>query len=247
MRKLLALMLMTTAGAASAQDADWAYKATFYGWFPGLSSDLGTPYGSVDASVSASDVLSSLDMAFMGTFSAQHGKWGFAGDLMYSDLSASQASPFGRLFGEATYKQKLTALSGYALYRVSNDSAAKFDVGAGFRAFDLSANLSFSPGRRVTPEERDASKSWIVPLLAARFSAPINDKWFLEGFADIGGTGSDDQTWQVYGGVGYKIDENWSTQAGYRYMNFNQSVGQNGLGDLSVDMDGVLFAVTYSF
>lgn len=241
-----ALALALAAGSASAQDGDWAYKATFYGWFPGLSTDLGTPYGSVDASLSASDVISAIDMAFMGTIGGSNGTWGFAADLLYSDLSGSQPTPFGRLFSQATVDQKVTAFSGYGFYRIPGASAAKIDVGAGFRAFDLNTTLTLSPGTRPI-EERSAGLSWVVPLVAARVSVPINDKWFIDGFADLGGTGSDDQTWQVYAGVGYKIDENWSTQLGYRHMNFSQNVGENGLGDLTIDMDGVLVAISYAF
>ena len=75
-------------------------------------------------------------------------------------------------------------------------------------------------------------------------NVPINEKWFVEGFADYGGTGSGDETWQIYGGVGYRISENWSTQVGYRTMNISKDVDNR---DVSADLSGALIAFSYSF
>ena len=242
MKPMLGLALIFLAQSASAQEADWRYKATFYGWFPGLSASVDTRFGTVDADVSASDALQSLDMAFMGTFGAQNGRWGLAADLLYTDISATQPTPFA-LYGDATVKQQLTALSGYVLYRVTEDPAFVFDVGAGFRTFNLDIDVDMSPG--IAPAASDSiSRSWTDPVIAARMNVPINEKWFVEGFADWGGTGSGDETWQIYGGVGYRISENWSTQLGYRTMNISKDVDTR---NVSADMSGALIAFSYSF
>lgn len=240
----LAALSLLAAGSASAQAGDWGYKATLYGWFPGISATVDTlKYGSVDAELSSSDALQNLDMAFMGTFAASNGQWSFVGDLLYTNLSAGQPTPFGTLFSEATVSQKLTAFSGYALYRVSQDTNATFDLGVGFRTFDMDVDVDLSAGD-LPQESFSTGATWTDPLIAARFSAPINDKWFVEGFADYGGTGSGDETWQLYGGVGYWISEDWSTQVGYRYMDISKEI--NGR-DLSFDLSGLLIAFSYNF
>lgn len=248
MRKSLTVLpALLIAGTASAQDSDWSYRATLYGWVPALSTTVDTRFGTInEPSGSASDVLSALDMAFMGTFAAQKAELGFVADLLYADLSNSVETPFS-LFGDATVGVKLGALSGYVLYRVSGASAATFDVGAGFRTFDVSVNVDLSAG--VPPLGQPASSQgydlkWTDPLLAARVTVPLDDKWFLNGFADFGGTGSDQQTYQVYGGVGYNFNRNWSTQLGYRYMNLTHPVSE---GQVDIGLSGFLVAVSYTF
>ena len=242
MKPMLGLALIFLAQSASAQEADWRYKATIYGWFPGLSASVDTRFGTVETDVSASDALENLDMAFMGTFAAQNGRWGFAADLLYTDISATQPTPFA-LYGDATVKQTLTTLSGYVLYRVTQDPAFVFDVGAGFRTFNLDIDVSLSEGVAKAASE-SISRSWTDPVIAARMNVPINEKWFVEGFADYGGTGSGDETWQIYAGVGYRIREDWSTQLGYRTMNISKEVDTR---DVSADLSGALIAFTYSF
>ena len=242
MKPMLGLALIFLAQSASAQEADWRYKATIYGWFPGLSASVDTRFGTVETDVSASDALENLDMAFMGTFAAQKDRWGFAADLLYTDISATQPTPFA-LYGDATVKQTLTALSGYVLYRVTQDPAFVFDVGAGFRTFNLDIDVSLSEGI-AKAESESISRSWTDPVIAARMNVPINEKWFVEGFADYGGTGSGDETWQIYAGVGYRISEDWSTQLGYRTMNISKEVDAR---NVSADLSGALIAFTYSF
>ena len=242
MKPILGLALVFVAHSAAAQDADWRYKATLYGWFPGLSASVDTRFGTVETDVSASDALENLDMAFMGTLAAQNGRWGFAADLLYTDISATRPTPFA-LYGDATVKQTLTALSGYVLYRVTQDPAFVFDLGGGFRTFDLDIDVSLSDGLAKAASE-SISRSWTDPVIAARMNVPVNEKWFIEGFADWGGTGSGDETWQIYGGVGYRISEDWSTQVGYRTMNISKDVDDR---EVSADMSGALIAFSYSF
>ncbi|PZQ99710.1 MAG: hypothetical protein DI533_03380 [Cereibacter sphaeroides] len=237
------LATLLLAGTASAQDApDWAFKATIYGWFPGMTASIDTDFGTFESDSSASDALSDLDMVFMGTFAAQNDRLGFAADFLYTDLSQSQDTPFA-LYGEGTSDVKVSALSGYVLYRLTTDPKVKFDLGAGFRNFDAEYKISLSQG--VLPAASQTIKgNWTDPLIAARLSVALNEKWFLAGFADYGGTGSGDQTYQFYGGVGYAFADNWSTELGYRYMSVSKELDGR---DVSMDLRGPVLAVSYSF
>jgi hypothetical protein len=243
MKLISGLVLIFVAHSAAAQEADWRYRATFYGWFPGLTASVDTKVGTVEGEASASDALQNLDMAFMGTFAAQNNRLGFVADLLYTDLSSTQPTPFGALFGEATVNEKVTALSGYALYRVTQDPAFVFDIGAGFRTFDMNVDVDLTAGKNPATTQ-SLSENWTDPLIAARVYVPISEKWFLDGFADYGGSGSGNDTWQVYGGVGYAFNEKWSTQLGYRVMNISKEVDNR---EVSLDLSGALFAFTYSF
>ena len=242
--KTLAIFALAlgTADIASAQNYDWTYKATLYGWFPGMSTSVETRFGTVESDASSSDALSALNMAFMGSLSAQHGRWGFVGDLLYTDLSASQDTRFA-LYGEGEIGLRMTAFSGYALYRLSDDPRVQFDIGAGFRNFDVDVDVSLGAGIRPgRSTSRDSS--WTSPLIAARLSVPLDESWFLMGFADWGSAGSDDETWQVYAGLGYAFDDRWSTQLGYRYLDINKEIDGR---DVSIGLDGLVLALSYSF
>lgn len=239
----LILALTAVATAASAQDPGWTYKATLYGWLPGLSGTLDTQFGSIDLEPDGSgNALSDLDMAFMGTFSAQNDRLSFVADVLYADLSSSKDTPFAG-FGDATIDVEVTALSGYVLYRVTNDPKLMLDLGGGFRNFDLNVGFSLSDGV-LTGGSRRYDDNWTDPLIAARLTMPIDDRWFLIGFADFGGTGSGNETWQVYAGGGYTFNERWSAQLGYRHMSVSRVIDDS---DVSLGLGGPVFAVSYSF
>lgn len=238
---IIALALLS-ANMAGAQDLDWTYRATFYGWIPGMTTSVDTSFGTIEADQSAGDVLSTLDFAFMGSLSAQNGRLGFLADFLYSDLSAGQETPFP-LYGEGTVEVKLAALSGYALYRVTHNPKVNLDLGIGFRNFNLDVGASLRAG--ILPAaSQESDESWTDPLIAARLSVPINEKWFLMGFADYGTTGSDSETWQVYAGLGHKFNDRWSSQFGYRYMDINREIDGR---DVSIGLSGVVFALSYDF
>lgn len=243
-RKELAVLALALSapGHATAQDLDWTYRATLYGWLPAMSTSVETAFGTVEGDASGSDVLSNLDFAFMGSFAAQRGRLGFVADLLYTDLSTAQDLSFP-LYGTGIVDLQLTSLSGYALYRVFNTPKVHFDVGVGLRNFDMAVDVSLAAGILPAASQR-LETNWTDPLIAARIAVPLNEDWFLQGFADVGGTGSDSNTWQVYGGVGYNFNEQWASQIGYRHMDINKEIGGN---DVSIGLSGVVFALSYNF
>ena len=89
-----------------------------------------------------------------------------------------------------------------------------------------------------------ASESWVDPLIAARFIVPMSEKWFATAFLDLGGTGSNDNTWQAFASVGYRFNERWSTQLGYRYLDIEKEIGGE---DASIELYGPLIGVTARF
>ena len=245
MRKISAIVgLLLAAGPTSAQD--WTYEATLYGWVPAMDASVDTRFGELESSGSGSDALSALDMAFMGAFQARRGKWGLAADLLYTDLSNSQNTEFGLVFTDLEVDLKLTALSAYATYRVYETPAVAIDVGGGLRAFGMKIDTTLnSAAAAVSDRDLDVDTSWVDPLIVARVIAPFGDKWFGTAYADAGGyVTQDSSTWQVVGTVGYRFNERWSTQLGYRYMNIEKEINDN---DVSVDLYGPLVAVSISF
>lgn len=243
MKLMTALLLTCLATPALAQDSGWDFRTTLYLWFPGMSATVETPEGTVSSDLSPADALSNLDMGFMGSVGAQNGNMILWGDLLYTDLGASEDTPHGMLWDQVRIEQKLTAVTGYALYDIAREPEVQFGLGAGFRYFNLSADTVLTGGSQPRVEN-SLSDSWWVPVLAAQFYKPIDDHWFVDGLIDWGMAGSDAETWQGYAGVGYRFNETWSTQVGYRYMNFSRTIDGKAI---DTDLSGILAGVTISF
>jgi hypothetical protein len=244
MKTPLTLAILLLAAPAAAQTADWTFGASLYGWLPGMSVQVDTPSGTVDSELSGSDALSDLDMAFMGTFEARRGKWGLIGDLLYVDLSSSQDTPLGLLFSDAEVDVKTAAFSGYVAYRVYDTPNLAIDVAGGIRAFAVDLDTTLNSAGVLPDFSSSASENWADPLVAARFTVPLSEKWFSTAFFDFGGTGSNDNTWQAFASVGYRFDERWSTQLGYRYLAIEKEIGG---ADTSIELYGPLLGVTARF
>ena len=239
--KMMAGAMLLAAGPAYAQD--WTFAASLYGWVPGLSASVDTRFGEVELEASGGDALDALDMAFMGTLEARNGRWGVIGDLLYAKLSTDADSPLDLRFSDANLETQVTAFSGYALYRTYEDARVTLDAGGGFRAFDVGLDVGLDSADSRPDFDLSRDESWAVPLVAARVIVPFNDKWFATAFVD-GGLTADNTTWQVFGSVGYRFDQRWSTQIGYRYMEIEKDFGDN---DVSIDLSGPLIGVTARF
>jgi hypothetical protein len=61
------------------------------------------------------------------------------------------------------------------------------------------------------------SKDWIDPVMGLAAHYRVNDKWFVNAQADIGGLDKS-ATGQALGSVGYNWTHNISTTLGYRVM-----------------------------
>jgi hypothetical protein len=240
----IAALAVLVAGPAAAQDPGWTFQGSLYGWVPSLTTTVGTPFGDFEAEANGSGALSALDMAFMGALEARKGKWGFIGDLLYVDLSNSKDTPFGLRFEDATFETTTSAFSGYAVYRTYESDRAIVDAGAGFRAFDLSVDLAFDSADSRPDYDVGLSETWAVPVVAVRVILPLSETWFATAFVDGGMSSSDTSTWQVFASVGYRFNERWSTQAGWRYMDVQKEI--DGL-DVSLDLSGPMFGVSARF
>lgn len=240
---MAAVVLAAAAAASPAAAQDWTVDATLYGWLPGITSSFDTDRGKVKSDVSGSDAIANLDFAFMGAMEARRGKWGFIGDLVYTDISADKPTEFGVLFRKGEVDTKLTMLSGYAAYRLQETDKVAVDVGAGFRAFwtDLDVTLQ---GAALKTRSWSDDQNWVVPLVTARVIVPFSDRWTGTLFGDFGGVSSDETTWQALATLHYAINDKWSVVAAYRYMDITYQIGDD---DAEIELYGPALGVTYRF
>lgn len=228
---------------ALAQDPAWDFSATVYGWVPGLDATVETPFGDVASGAAKGDVIDNLDMAFFTTFEARRDRWGILVDVVYAKLSTDKDTPFGALFSEADIKMEMSAVSAYGLYRSYESDHLLADVGFGVRAFGLDLDTRLKPGS-LAERNFGGDKTWALPLVAGRFIVPINDQWFATAFFDYGKTDDATSTWQGVATVGYRINDRWTVQAGYRQMDLQQEVAGR---DADIKLKGPVIGVNYRF
>lgn len=239
---LISLALMT--GPAAAQSGEWQYDATMFLWLPTTKVGVDTPRGTVSGELSVSDALDALDFAFMGTFEARRDKLSFITDLVYTDLTADQNTPFGGLFTQAAVANHLTFLTALGAYRVHEDSKFAVDVGGGLRAYWTDVTVTLTGGLLPT-ERHSTSDSWVDPIVAVRARARLSDKWFTTLYLDGGGFGvGSEQTYQAAALLGYEASERWSLVGGWRYLDFKR---KNNGRTLDFQQSGIVMGATYHF
>lgn len=279
-KKLIAALLVAAGiaapGAASAQEAasGWQFSVMPYVWLPGLKADVkyGPPSGgSATANVSAdeSDLLSSLEMAFMIAGEARKGRWLVSTDYMYLDLGKQDSSVKSVDFNpgsgpvnvttsqiggsaESSFKGSIWSLVGG--YAAINEPSVKLDVIAGFRYMDLKVSSNWNLNATVTSpnggqtfsRSGSASKSGDNTnfIVGAKGQFKLGQSnWFIPYYADVGG-GSSTTTWQLATGVGYAFG--WGDiRLDYRYLAYKQDSDDKFLEKL--ELGGLALGANFRF
>jgi len=234
--------VLTTATAATV--AGWTFAVSPYLWAPGVSSAIDTRFGELSTDASIGDVVSSTNFALMGLFEARNGRWGLIADLVYSDLSERNDTPFGVLFSQARVDTRLTLASVYSAYRVYETPQVAVDVLGGARSVSMDIEVSLSPGA-LPGQSFGLSEDWVDPLIGGRVRVDFADQWFGTVFADVGGfDGDSDSSWQAVAILGYQFNDRWSLQGGWRQLSIDKEIEGR---DTSIDLGGPLLGFTARF
>lgn len=228
---LLASVLALGAGVASAQTASapasgWQYEFTPYFWGAAMKGDVqGGSLPKISVDVGISDILDVLDFGLMGAFEARKGQWGLLFDAIYMDLSMSATAsrtgpgPIGATAtASANFVMKEMVLAAAVAYRTV-EGRSPVDVIGGLRYVKLEADADIQGSffAQTGTVAGSGDQDWVDPYIGARIQHPINDRWTLVGYGDIGGFGiGSDFTWQVSAGANYNFSKTVSGKFGYR-------------------------------
>jgi len=279
-KRCIAALLVATVtlapAAASAQEASsgWQFSVMPYVWLPGLKADVkyGPPSGgSASANVSAdeSDVLSSLEMAFMIAGEARKGRWLVATDYMYLDLGKQDSKVKSVDFNpgsgpvnvttsqiggsaESSFKGSIWGLVGG--YAAISEPSVNLDLIAGLRYMDIEVSSSWNLNTTVTSpnggqtfsRSGSAQKSGSNTnfIVGAKGQVKLGQSnWFIPYYADVGG-GSSTSTWQLATGVGYAFG--WGDiRLDYRYLAYKQRDDDKFLEKL--ELGGLALGANFRF
>ena len=231
-------------GAAQAQDSGWSFELTPYLWGAAMDGSVGAgQLPSIGVDMSFSDILENLDAGLMGAFEARKGRWGLLLDAIYMKLEDSGtatrtgAGPIGATASASAELQiKQTTYAAAVTYR-AKEGRAPLDVVAGLRYLEVEANarIDASLFAQAGTVDAGAKKSWADPYVGLRLQQPLDERWTLVSYADIGGFGvGSDFTWQAALGVSYEFSKSITGKAGYRMIG------------VDYDKDAFAYDMTYS-
>ena len=230
-------------------ESRWTYELTPYLYAPGIKGQValfGSPNLSVD--VKFKDVFDAIDWGnfppvVMVYGEARNGRFGLFGDAIHMALEVDTTTP-GPLFSGGRLNLELSAFTALGFYRLAEEDESHLDVLAGGRLWWLDGKVGLGAGvlPGITATEDDI---WVDPVIGAKGQYALNDKFFVEGWGLIGGFGvSSDFMWDVYGGVGYEVNDWFSAAVGWRHIGVDYS---NGSFLFDVDFDGPMFSGTFRF
>jgi hypothetical protein len=215
---LLGLSLSVAAADRAPRGADeWWFGAEAYLWAPWI--DVETETGA-DVEITLDDILKNLDMLYMSALSVGKGKWSFVTDLVYFDIKSNENADLPLSLTLDDVDLQAWIVTPQVRYSISETNKYKLGVVAGARYLWLEAQLHLKTNPPLPPRSRDAKDSGSVwdGIVGVTGHVELSDKWYLQGYADIG-TGDSDYTWQALAGFGYRF-KRVDAAVGYRYLTY---------------------------
>jgi opacity protein-like surface antigen len=241
MSKLRVAAAIVVLASPCAQAGDWQQEIAPYLFAAGMDGTAGIGPVEADVSQSFGDILSNLDMGFMGAYRATKDRYSITVDTIYMSLGASQKGPGGLLEGDVGVDQlALEADFGYAL----NDT---WTLLAGLRYNDISSDVKVAGP--VGVNKASGSEAWVDPLVGAIFGHSFNDTWSMTLRGDVGGFGvGSDLTWQGLATVRWQVTPTVGVLGAYRYIDMDYDSGKRSkrfLYDMAIT--GPAVGVVFSF
>jgi hypothetical protein len=213
-------------------------------YFMGVGMDGTTSVGPIegDVNVSFSDILENLEFGGMLAYRADLGRWSVTTDALYMGLGATKDSASGFLKSDVDVTQWMLEVDG------GYEQNERLEWLFGLRYINLDTEIVITPDLGPVVEA-DASKSWLDPVVGARWTQPIGKTWAFIGRADVGGFGiGSDFAWQAVARFEWKVSDKVGVSFGYRALSADYEDGE-GVDRFTYDVvsAGPLAAVTFAF
>jgi hypothetical protein len=240
---LLLISLTVTPLTAVADEHGWEYEGAVYLWGAGIG---GTTVTGDDIDISFSDLISNLDMAFMGAFVARKNDWGLFADLIYLNVS-EDIKTTGNIINRPVKLKTNVVLKGFITtlggsYRVLENDTTALSLLAGARYLKLETDLKFDIGQGAIKKKVSDSGSVWDGVVGIRGQTDLNEQWYLTYYADVG-AGESDLTWQILAGVNYRF-ASVDAALGYRYLEWD--FNDNDIFD-DLNLSGPYLGVRFQF
>lgn len=212
LRILIFILVVTLlpAIAIGQQDNDWGFDlAPLYFWAISIDGDTGIRGQTARTEIDFSDIWDNLEGVFTLRLIAEYRqKFGLLLDYNYLDLGKETQE--GAVDLDVGFKSQILNLAG--TYRIW-DGRHTLDGVAGIRYTSLELDVNL----RTLGARLNGDQDWVDPIVGARYSYQMTDRWTLRLYGDIGGFGAgSDFTWQGLGLIDFQPWKNVAIVAGYR-------------------------------
>lgn len=208
----------------------------------------------MDLAMTPKDIIDNLKMGFMGHFEAHHqNHWGIWLDYAFMNLGKSDALPHDKLTSmQMGYYQGV--FEGFVTYRAYLEEG-HIDYYGGIRWWHNELTFSLDENIKIFQlVDIDRTIDWYDPVIGARWSYPINEKWTFQLRGDVGGFGITDSTsdWTAAVELGalYDIDDTWQVKMSFKslWVDFEEgSVGQADRFVYDTVSYGPILGIAYRF
>jgi hypothetical protein len=224
----------------------WQFKASPYLWMSSLKGDMGVSeeVEPVAVDLSFGDILGALKFALMGTFDARNGRFVATADMLYLSMGTSKDIDIREQdFVDVELKSKTFISTFLVGYRAVDQGQLSLDLLGGGRATSMKTSLDLAGPQRSFAGSK--TETWLDPVVAVRFQAPLGDRWAVTTYGDIGGFGvGSEMSWQLQAMVEYQLSNRWSLTAGWRHLDIDYH--HNGFV-FDAAMDGPILGAVYRF
>jgi hypothetical protein len=200
----------------------WRYEITAYGWGTDIAGQTGVgPFPTSPLYINFLKILQHFQGGLMTSFVARNDNYIAGVDVILSRIGGGTnfRDPTSALFGDhatVTLTQAIvTAFGGLRIPIGPPNLQLYGTLGARYfysrTALDLSFPVTgFEPSFAIT-------KNWVDPVAGLAGHYAINDRYFINFLADMGGL-DNSATGQVLGSIGYNWTPSISTTLGYRVL-----------------------------
>lgn len=227
------------AAAEQTTDDGWRFTFTPYVWAAGVQGHVGGRPNSppIQVDVAFTDVFDKLSGLFVGKIDVGYDRFGLFADILYISVAGDSTRVGNLITVTAEAEVETTASTIAAYYRVYDGPEGHVDILAGARINSIGLSLSVLGGGGLgLGIARDATETWVDPVIGFQAVASLGGNWSLTGYADIGGFGvSSDSVWQLQATIDYRFNDWLSASAGYRYYSVDY---QDGSFRYDVDLGG---------
>ena len=199
--------------------SNWNYDAALYGWFAGMTGDVGIANQQQQFDVSLSELLKNLTFTAGVHFEAQNPKVVLILDGFY--FGVKKDADEVTLRNGATFTPDAAVdldewlIEGSVGYRVTPE----VDVLVSTRVFGINTDLISNGQTLASP-----NKTWAAFYLGGRYSKDFSDKWYGSIRADAG-YGADGFVYFANAAAGYRFSKLFSITLAYRILNMDYDSG----------------------
>ncbi len=223
---------------------EWKVSTSMYLWAAGVGGNV---QNGNEIDVTFDDILSNLDMSFMGNVEARKDKWFVATVLIYISLSDSADGLLTPTPGDVALKGSFdlsqTIVTPTVGYNLIDSPKGTLDAFVGAQYVYLDTTIKLSSTGALGNHYKKASESGHITdgIVGVKGQLHLEGNWYIPYYLDIG-SGDSDFTWQTYTGISYHMDRT-NVFFGYRYLEWDMD---NNVID-NLNLNGPIIGAKYNF